>query len=248
MQGCSVGLGLRCRAMQGQVGLCRAMQGYLSECKLYLPTVILSNNFTIKYLFYNHGQKSWDNSRRSNPSPHPTNNVGRVYREYFLSFNFVQCGHGGWGGGGRENCKKISKRKHCFEIEPRKAEKYEYCSIVPRTFVQDRRVMQGYVGLFTTMQSCVGLCKAMQGYVGLCRVMYINMNIVVLSQELLWRILGLCKAMQSYVRLCNETKRPFESDYKGAISFLKRMNTRMPRFPSQKKLQTTQMRQLFGRA
>ena len=29
------------------------------------------------------------NSYRSNPSPHPTNNVGRVYPEIFLSFNFV---------------------------------------------------------------------------------------------------------------------------------------------------------------
>ena len=46
----------------------------------------------------NHGQKSWDtfvflghfsNSHRSNPSPHPTNNVGHMYPEFFLSFNFV---------------------------------------------------------------------------------------------------------------------------------------------------------------
>ena len=42
------------------------------------------------------------NSHRSNPSPHPTNNVGRVYPEFFQRFNFVS-------GGGRENCTKISK-------------------------------------------------------------------------------------------------------------------------------------------
>ena len=46
---------------------------------------------------YNHGQKSWDtcvseafsNSHTSNRSPHPINNVGRVYPESFPSFNFV---------------------------------------------------------------------------------------------------------------------------------------------------------------
>ena len=29
------------------------------------------------------------NSHRSDPSPHPTNNVERMYPEFFLSFNFV---------------------------------------------------------------------------------------------------------------------------------------------------------------
>ena len=71
------------------------------------------------YWIYNDGH-SWDTfgtllhfwgvfqySHRSNPSPHPTNNVGLVYPEFFLSFNFVQ-------GEGRENCKKISKRMQCL--------------------------------------------------------------------------------------------------------------------------------------
>ena len=34
------------------------------------------------------------------PSPHPTNNVGRVYPEFFQSFNFVHCM--GFGGGRTE--------------------------------------------------------------------------------------------------------------------------------------------------
>ena len=46
---------------------------------------------------YNHGQKSWNtfdfwafpNSLMHNPSPHPTNNVGHVYPEFFPSFNFA---------------------------------------------------------------------------------------------------------------------------------------------------------------
>ena len=73
---------------------------------------------------------AFSNSHRSNPSPHPTNNLGRVYPESFPSFNFVY-------GGGRENRKKISKRMQCFKREPRNDRKYEYCSTVLRTFVQD---------------------------------------------------------------------------------------------------------------
>ena len=42
----------------------------------------------------------WGVSHRSNPSPHPTNNVGRVYREFFSEFQLCIR----WG---RENCKKI---------------------------------------------------------------------------------------------------------------------------------------------
>ena len=35
------------------------------------------------------GSGAFSNSRRSNPSPHTTNNIGRVNPEFFLSFNFV---------------------------------------------------------------------------------------------------------------------------------------------------------------
>ena len=65
---------------------------------------------------------AFSNSHGPNPSPHPTNNVGRVYPEFFPSFNFVQ-------GGGRENCRKISKRMRCFMREPRMTEKIilHYC-------------------------------------------------------------------------------------------------------------------------
>ena len=37
---------------------------------------------------------SWafSNSHRPKPSPYPTKNVGRVYPEFFPSFNFVQGG------------------------------------------------------------------------------------------------------------------------------------------------------------
>ena len=32
---------------------------------------------------------TFSNSHRSNPSPHPTNNVGRVYPKFFPGFNFL---------------------------------------------------------------------------------------------------------------------------------------------------------------
>jgi len=66
-------------------------------------------------LIYKHRQKSWDTFafvglfqlKHNQPLPHPTNNAGHVYQECFLSFNIVL-------GGGRENCKKNSKRMHCL--------------------------------------------------------------------------------------------------------------------------------------
>ena len=38
------------------------------------------------------------NSHRTNPFPHPTNNVGRVYQEFFSEFQ--HCMYPYWGGGG----------------------------------------------------------------------------------------------------------------------------------------------------
>ena len=84
--------------------------------------ISLSARCTIFPTNYNHGQKSWDtfafleafsNSHRSNPSPHLTNKVGRVYPEFFVRFLTLHIGKG------RENCKKISKTMQCFMTEPR---------------------------------------------------------------------------------------------------------------------------------
>ena len=64
---------------------------------------------------------------RSTPPLTPQTMFDACIQNFFPSFNFV------WGGG-RENCKKISKMLHCFNNI---TEKYEYCSAVPRTFVQN---------------------------------------------------------------------------------------------------------------
>ena len=64
---------------------------------------------------------------QSNPSPYPTNNVGRVYPEFLPSFSFVY-------GGGRENCGKISKRMHCFKREPRNDWKIWILKYCPKDF------------------------------------------------------------------------------------------------------------------
>ena len=85
-----------------------------------------------RFCNYNHGQKSWDtwvsgtfsHSHRTNPSPHPTNNVERVYPEFFRVSTLYRVG------GGR-TARKF--RKGCTEM----TEKNEYCSTVPTTFVQD---------------------------------------------------------------------------------------------------------------
>ena len=84
------------------------------------------------YQTYNHGQKSWDTFallgrfpiHKSNPSPHPTNNVARVFiQNFFLST--LQ-------GGGSENCKTIPKRMHCFKREPRNDRKIGILQYSPK--------------------------------------------------------------------------------------------------------------------
>ena len=78
---------------------------------------------------------TFSSSHRSNPSLHPTNNVGRVYPEFFPNFNFVQ-------GGGMENCKKISERMRCFKRKPRNDRKniLQYCpkDFCSRLLIQPR--------------------------------------------------------------------------------------------------------------
>ena len=68
------------------------------------------------------------------PSPHKQC-CTPVSRIFFSEFRLCI----GWGGsGGRENCEKISKKKCTVWRGNREmTEKYEYCSTVPRTFVQD---------------------------------------------------------------------------------------------------------------
>ena len=67
---------------------------------------------------------AFSNSHRPTSPPNPINSVGRVYPEFCIR----------WGGG---NCKKISKRMHCFMREPRMTEKFEYCITVLGTFIHN---------------------------------------------------------------------------------------------------------------
>ena len=73
---------------------------------------------------------AFSDSHRSNPSPHPTNNIGCVYPVTFPSLNFV---HGGVG----RTARKF--RKGCTVLLGNQGmtEKYEYCRTVPRIFVHD---------------------------------------------------------------------------------------------------------------
>ena len=90
-------------------------------------------------VIYNHGQKSWNtfaesswtfsNSHIPNPLPPPPlftpqTTLHAYIQTFSPSFNFVE-------GGGRENCEKISKRKHCLMREPRNYRKIwilHYCA------------------------------------------------------------------------------------------------------------------------
>ena len=75
---------------------------------------------------------AFSNSHRSNPSPHPTNTVGRVFPEVFRVSTLYRVG------GGR-TARKF--RKGCTVLRGNRemTEKSEYCSTVPSTFVQDCR-------------------------------------------------------------------------------------------------------------
>ena len=70
-------------------------KAYFAPKQDYIWALIAQQHPLMPYQSYNHGQKCWalsgpfSNSRRSNPSPHPTNNAGRVYPEFFPSFNFL---------------------------------------------------------------------------------------------------------------------------------------------------------------
>ena len=83
---------------------------------------------------------AFSNSHRSNFSPHTANNVGSVYPEFFPSFNLYRVG-------GRDNCKKISKRIRCFMKEHRMTEKYEYC--ITSSFVHDCSVRRRCVSILS---------------------------------------------------------------------------------------------------
>ena len=79
---------------------------------------------------------AFSNSHRPNPSPHPTNNVGRVYREFFSEFQLCIR----WGE--RELQENLGEN---LRGNREMIEKYEYCSTVLRSFVQYCR----YLGYFT---------------------------------------------------------------------------------------------------
>ena len=76
---------------------------------------------------------AFSNAHRSNPSPHPANDVGCVYPEFFLLSTLYRVG------GGR-TAREFRKGYTVLRRNREMTEKYEYCSNVPRTFVQDCRL------------------------------------------------------------------------------------------------------------
>ena len=75
---------------------------------------------------------AFSNPHRSNPHPpHPTNNVGRVYPEFlFRVSSLYRVGGGRTARNFRKGCTVLRGNREMTE-------RYEYCSTVPRTFVQE---------------------------------------------------------------------------------------------------------------
>ena len=78
---------------------------------------------------------------------HPTNNVGRVYTEFFFQVSTLDRVRGG------RTARKC--RKGCTVLRGNRemTEKYEYWSTVPRTFVQDCSSFLPFIFLFRLSSS-----------------------------------------------------------------------------------------------
>ena len=111
---------------------------------------------------------AFSNSHRSSPSPYPTNNVGRVCPEFCRVSPLYRVG-------GERTTRKFRKGCTVLRGNQEMTEKYEYCSIVPRTFVQDcnwlivpsKGIRIPESGKFSIVQSRIldlGIRNAAQGF------------------------------------------------------------------------------------
>ena len=101
---------------------------------------------------------SFSNSHRSNPSPHPTNNVGGVYPEFFQSFN--------------------SKRCTVLRGNQEMAEKYEYCSIVPPTWIV----------VIVSVKVSITFCHILQ----ICYYQYTCKTCIIMKSQPILNLILLC--------------------------------------------------------
>ena len=78
----------------------------------------------------------FSNSHRSTPSPYRTNNIGRVYPEFFSLLQLcIGCVEGELQENFKKGCTILRGNRELTEA-------YEYCSTVPMTFVQDCRLVE----------------------------------------------------------------------------------------------------------
>ena len=126
------------------------------------------------------------------PSPHKQCWT-RVSRVFFPSFNFVQCG-------GRENCKKILKRMHCFKREPR----YDRKNMNIAVLSQGR--LSRIIGFFVTSHS---RNPTGEGSVGESRVGWLNFKMSPFGAQLMlcsaWEIeRKKCAFVGFWIQLCHK--------------------------------------------
>ena len=92
----------------------------IADRKVCIPC-LLTNGTPLTYGTYNHGQKTWDIFASLGCFPihagptaplTPQTMLNACIQNIFRVLTLYRVG-------GRENCKKISKRMHCFKREPR---------------------------------------------------------------------------------------------------------------------------------
>ena len=100
---------------------------YKLENCLFFPHLFFRQSWT-KVLEHFCISGAFSDSRfKSNPSPHATNNVGRVSPEIFFP-TLYRVGGGRTGRNFRKGCTVLRGNREMTD-------KYEYCSTVPRTFL-----------------------------------------------------------------------------------------------------------------
>ena len=118
---------------------------------------------------YNYGQKSWDTFAflrhfpiHTGPTPLPSPHkqcwmhVSKIFSDFQLCI--------GWGG---QNCKKISKRMHCFKREPTNDRKIWILLYCLKDFVQDCSLSQNLLCTMVLSKQKEGVAWLSKGQLNL---------------------------------------------------------------------------------
>ena len=111
---------------------------YTCRSRMFSHTTLL-NFITQRQLYYNHGQKSWDTfvflwhfPIHTGPTPPltPQTMLDTCIHNFFRVSTLYRVGR-------RRTARRFRKRCTVLRGNREMTERYEYCSTVPRTFIQD---------------------------------------------------------------------------------------------------------------